>query len=194
MPDRGNAPAGQNPALAAVPKPWPADQPERRALASLRPFARNPRTHSENQIAQVAASITEWGWTNAVLVDESGEIIAGHARVLAAQQLGLDEVPVIVARGWSDAQKRAYVIADNKIGDNSGWDDELLKLEASDLKEIGFDMGLLGFADGELQQIMQGSSFAPGTDDEQGRLDLLTPIIVTCPHCQRQFDARPAKA
>ena len=101
---------------------WPADQVERRALASLIPYARNARTHSDDQIGQLAASIREWGWTMPVLVDESGMIIAGHGRVLAAGRLGMGDVPVMVARGWSDAQKRAYVIADN------GWDDVLLKL------------------------------------------------------------------
>jgi hypothetical protein len=135
---------------------WPADRPERRALSSLRAFARNARTHSDEQVAQIAASITEWGWTVAVLIDESGEIIAGHARVLAAQRLGLTDIPVIVARGWTDAQKRAYLIADNKLGLNAGWDEGLLKLELSDLRAVGFDLGLTGFADGELQELWFG--------------------------------------
>ena len=95
---------------------WPADKVERRPLASLIPSARNARTHSDAQVAQIAASIREWGWTMPILVDEAGTIIAGHGRVLAAARLGLDAVPVMVARGWSDAQKRAYLIADNKLG------------------------------------------------------------------------------
>jgi ParB-like chromosome segregation protein Spo0J len=102
---------------------WPADAVERRPLASLVPAARNARTHSDEQVAQIAASIGEWGWTVPVLVDEAGTIIAGHGRVLAAAKIGLSDVPVMVARGWTDAQKRAYVIADNKLAENAGWDE-----------------------------------------------------------------------
>lgn len=86
---------------------WPADRVERRTVASLLPYARNARTHSEAQVAQIAASIQEWGWTVPVLVDEDSQIIAGHGRVMAAKTLGLTDVPVMVARGWSDAAKRA---------------------------------------------------------------------------------------
>jgi hypothetical protein len=135
---------------------WPADRPERRPLASLRPFERNARTHSAEQVAQVAASIQQWGWTQPVLITEDGEIIAGHARALAAQQLGLEDVPVIVAAGWTDAQKRAYLIADNKLAMNAGWDDALLKLELGELQGLGFDLGLTGFGEGELQQLFAG--------------------------------------
>src|SRR5450631_1478974 len=112
---------------------WPADHVERRPLASLIPYARNARTHSAAQVAQIAASIREWGWTMPVLADEAGGLIAGHGRVLAAQKLGLADVPVMVARGWTDAQKRAYVLADNKLALNAGWDEELLAVELSDL-------------------------------------------------------------
>jgi hypothetical protein len=96
-------------------RPWPADAVARRSVASLVPSARNARTHSPQQVAQLAASIREWGWTTPILVDEQGVIIAGHGRVLAAQQLGLVEVPVMVARGWSEAQKRSYLLADNQL-------------------------------------------------------------------------------
>ena len=106
---------------------WPADRVERRLTASLVPYARNSRTHSAEQVEQIAASIREWGWTVPVLVDENDGLIAGHARVMAAKQLGLAEVPVMVATGWSEAQRRAYVIADNKLALNAGWDDALLK-------------------------------------------------------------------
>ena len=101
------------------------------------PYARNARTHSDAQVAQIAGSIREWGWTTPILVDENGTLIAGHGRVLAARQLGLTEIPVMVARGWSEAQKRAYVIADNKLALNAGWDVELLKVELTDLKADG---------------------------------------------------------
>ena len=107
---------------------WPADEVERWPIDRLIPYAKNSRTHSEAQIAQLAASMKEWGWTNPVLADEVGGVIAGHARILAARQLGYGEVPVMVARGWSDAQKRAYVIADNQLALNAGWDRELLGL------------------------------------------------------------------
>jgi ParB-like chromosome segregation protein Spo0J len=92
---------------------WPADKVERRPLTSLVPYARNARTHTPAQVAQIAASMKEWGWTNPVLVDEDAQILAGHGRVLAANLLGIRDVPVMIAEGWSEAQKRAYVIADN---------------------------------------------------------------------------------
>ena len=101
---------------------WPADKVERRPVASLTPYARNARTHSAEQVDQIAASIREGGWTVPVLVDEAGGIIAGHARLLAARKLGWVDVPVMVASGWSEAQKRAYVLADNELALNAGWD------------------------------------------------------------------------
>src|SRR5690348_1229525 len=109
-------------------QPWPADTIERSPLERLVPYARNARTHSDTQVAQIAASIREWGWTTPALIDESGMLIAGHGRVLAARKLGLAEIPVMVARGWTEAQKRAYVIADNKLALNAGWNLELLKI------------------------------------------------------------------
>lgn len=133
---------------------WPADHVERRPVAALAPYARNARTHSEAQIAQIAGSIREWGWTNPILVDEAGTIIAGHGRVLAAQKLGIGDVPVMVARGWSDAQTRAYVIADNKLALNAGWDNDLLKIELGELGADGFDLGLTGFSDLELGSLL----------------------------------------
>lgn len=126
---------------------WPADRVERRPIDSLIPYARNSRTHSEEQVAQIAASMREWGWTNPVLIDEDGGIIAGHGRILAARKLGLKEVPVMVAAGWTEAQKRAYVIADNQLALNAGWDTEMLSAELRGLDEDGFDLGLLGFSD-----------------------------------------------
>ena len=125
---------------------WPADKVERRKVKDLVPYAKNARTHSEEQIEQIARAIEQWGWTVPCLVDEKGGLITGHGRVLAAKQLGLDEVPVVVARGWSEAQKRAYVIADNKLTENGGWDDELLAAEMADLKGLDFDITLTGFA------------------------------------------------
>lgn len=133
---------------------WPADKVERRAVAALIPYARNSRTHSAEQVSQIAASIREWGWTTPVLVDEDGGIIAGHGRVLAAQKLGITDVPCMVATGWSDAQRKAYVIADNKLAMNAGWDNDLLKIEMQALNGDGFDLVLTGFAADELAAFM----------------------------------------
>jgi DNA modification methylase len=145
---------------------WPADQIERWPIERLVPYARNARTHTPAQIDQIAASIREWGWTMPILVDENGTILAGHARVLAARKLGLAEVPVIVARGWSEAQKHAYVLADNKLTLNSGWDEELLRIELADLKLQDFDLGLLGFDDTELERILNARSVGATDPDD----------------------------
>jgi len=135
------------------PGEWPADRVERRSVNDLIPYARNARTHSDEQVAQIAASIREWGWTTPVLVDESGGIIAGHGRVMAARKLGITEVPVMVAVGWSEQQKRAYVLADNQLALNAGWDAEMLKVELTDLNGAGFDVGLIGFSEDELAKL-----------------------------------------
>jgi DNA modification methylase len=134
--------------------PWPADAVERRAVSTLVPYARNARTHSPTQIDQLARLITAYGWTNPILVDEASGIIAGHGRVMAAQQLGLADVPVMVARGWTDAQRRAYVLADNASAAQAGWDDDVLKLELADLQLEGFDLDLTGFRDDQLAFLM----------------------------------------
>ena len=139
------------------------DRIERRPIESLIPYARNSRTHSDEQIEQLMASMREWGWTNPVLVDEDGGIIAGHGRVMAAKRLGLKEVPVIVASGWTEAQKRAYVIADNKLALNAGWDNEMLALELGDLQELGFDLDLVGFSTDELEDLLADDDADDGT-------------------------------
>jgi len=135
----------------------------RRRCAALIPYARNARTHSDQQVAQIAASIREFGFTNPVLIDEEDGIIAGHGRVLAAHLLGLDEVPCIVLAHLTPAQRRAYVLADNKLALNAGWDLEMLSLEIGELGEAGFDLSLTGFDEFEL-----GELFAERT---QGRTD-----------------------
>ena len=134
----------------------PADKVERRKVSDLIPYARNSRTHSDAQVAQIAASIREWGWTTPILIDQAGMIIAGHGRVLAARKLGLESVPVVIADGWTDAQKRAYVIADNKLALNAGWDDELLLTELADLKALGLDIESTGFSDEEFDALQNG--------------------------------------
>jgi DNA modification methylase len=147
--------AGKEPGeVAETGARWPADAVERRPVATLVPYARNARTHSDEQVAQIAASIREFGWTFPVLVDEAGTIIAGHGRVLAAQRLGLTEIPVMVAAGWSEAKRRLYVIADNKLALNAGWDEELLSLEIGDMKGMGFDLTLTGFGEIELEKLL----------------------------------------
>jgi ParB-like chromosome segregation protein Spo0J len=148
-----------------IERPWPADRVERRALASLLPYTRNARTHSDAQVAKIAASIREWGWTVPVLADEDGTIIAGHGRVLAARKLGLAEVPVMVARGWSEAQRRAYALADNRLALDAGWDDDLLRIELGDLRGVGFDLGLTGFDDLEVGNLLSGSGNGGGLTD-----------------------------
>jgi DNA modification methylase len=127
-----------------------------RPVQSLIPYARNARTHSPEQVAQIAASIREFGWTNPILLDGDQGVIAGHGRLLAARQLGLAEVPCIELAHLSDTQRRAYILADNRLALNAGWDDELLRIELGELQSLDFDLDLLGFDDGELQDLLAG--------------------------------------
>jgi len=143
----------------------PADKVEQWPIEQLVPYAKNSRTHSDAQVAQIAASIKEWGFTSAILVDENGGIIAGHGRILAARKLGMAQVPVMIAKGWSDAQKRAYVIADNKLAMNAGWDNEMLAIEIGELGDLGFDLELTGFAADEIAALMP-EQIATGMTDE----------------------------
>jgi len=141
-------------------------QIEARSIDSLIPYANNSRTHSDAQVSQVAASIKEFGFTNPVLIDEQGGIIAGHGRVMAAKKLGLAEVPCIVLDGLSEAQKKAYIIADNKLALNSGWDADMLKVEMERLGELGFDLSLTGFDDIELGELLGEPEQIEGLTDE----------------------------
>jgi len=133
---------------------------------ALIPYARNSRTHSEQQVAQIAASIREFGFTNPVLIDAENGIIAGHGRVMAAQKLGRKDVPCIRLEHLSEAQKRAYVIADNKLALNAGWDDEMLRIELDELKAVDFDLSLIGFDDDELGALLAGSGTDGLTDED----------------------------
>tara|TARA_R110000868_G_scaffold254233_1_gene510837 strand:+ start:1998 stop:3203 length:1206 start_codon:yes stop_codon:yes gene_type:complete len=144
-----------------------------KATEDLIPYARNSRTHSAEQIAQIAASIREFGWTNPVLIDGENGIIAGHGRVLAAHKLGETQVPTIELSHMSDTQKRAYIIADNKLALNAGWDNDMLALELDDLKDAGFDLGLTGFTLDEINalnpEVIQGltdEDSVPNVPDE----------------------------
>lgn len=123
------------------------------SIDKLIPYARNSRTHSDAQVAQIAASIKEFGFVNPVLIDESDGLIAGHGRVMAARKLGIDEVPCIRLSHLDENQKRAYIIADNKLALNAGWDDEMLALEIDDLQDAGFDLTLTGFSDEEIDKL-----------------------------------------
>ena len=131
-------------------------QIETLAIDRLIPYARNSRTHSDAQVAQIAASIKEFGFTNPVLIDAEGGIIAGHGRVMGARQLGLAEVPCIRLGHLTDAQRRAYVIADNRLALNAGWDDAMLALEMRDLMDEGYDVGLTGFQNDEIDDLLAG--------------------------------------
>ena len=135
------------------------------AVEDLIPYAKNSRTHDDAQVAQIAASIREFGFTNPVLIDADGGIIAGHGRVLAARKLKLDAVPCIMLDHLTDTQKRAYVIADNKLAMNAGWDEELLKLELDELKLEGFDLDLTGFSLDEIDALSP-ELIEPGLTDE----------------------------
>src|ERR1051325_2552868 len=154
------------PALAQRVESWPADRVERRPIKALIPAARNARTHTEAQVDQIAASIREWGWTMPVLVTDEGAIIAGHGRVRAAQKLGLNDVPVMIATGWTKAQIQAYALADNKLALNAGWDEALLALEIGELQEIGFDIDLIGFSDAEIAGLAIGEMTGRPDPDE----------------------------
>ena len=127
---------------------------ETRPVDRLIPFAHNARTHSDEQVAQIAASIAEFGFVNPVLIGADGIVIAGHGRLLAARRLGMAEVPVIVLDHLSEAQRRALVIADNRIAENAGWDEQTLQSELAALREEGFDLDLLGFAETELANLL----------------------------------------
>lgn len=136
------------------------------AVEALLPYARNSRTHSEEQLSQLAASIREFGFTNPVLVDGAGGIIAGHGRVMAAKLAGLLEVPTVDVGWMTEAQRRAYVIADNQLALNAGWDEALLTAELGELSTAGFDLALIGFDAGELEKLL-GFDDGAGEDEEE---------------------------
>lgn len=144
----------------------------------LIPYARNSRTHSDEQIAQIAASIREFGFTNPVIIDNDNNIIAGHGRVLAAQKLKIKEVPCVVVTGWTEAQKKAYVIADNKLALNAGWDDKMLALEFDELQELGFDLSLTGFSGDEILALKPLEEVVGLTDEDDVPDAPETPVTV----------------
>lgn len=138
---------------------WPTDR--------LMPYAKNARTHSPEQVAQIAASIAEFGFNAPILVDSNAGIIAGHGRLLAARKLNLAEVPVVVLDHLSETQRRAYIIADNKLALNAGWDEKVLAAELHDLEADGMDLALVGFSDDELEDLLAGDERQEAPDDEE---------------------------
>jgi DNA modification methylase len=142
------------PADASPPRPWPADRLEHWPIERLIPYANNSRLHTEADIDKIAAAILKWGWTMPVLVDEEGVLIVGHGRVAAAPRAGVTSIPVIVARGWSEEEKRAYRLADNQLAARASWDPEQLHNELRELGFSGFDLELIGFYPDQLETIL----------------------------------------
>ena len=143
-------------------------------------YAKNARTHSTEQVEKIIGSIKKYGWTNPILLDESGQVIAGHGRLLAAEKIGFDPVPTITLLGLTDAEKKAYRLADNKLPLDAGWDNDLLTMELGDLLAEGFDLTLTGFSAEEIDNMLN-VDFSPGDEGDQGKLDQLEEKL--CPHC-----------
>jgi ParB-like chromosome segregation protein Spo0J len=160
--------------------------------ADLIPYARNSRTHSEAQVTQIAGSIREFGFTNPVLIDAGNGIIAGHGRVMAAGKLGMDKVPCIRLGHLTDTQRRAYIIADNKLALNAGWDEEMLGLELADLREEDFDLDLLGFDNFAIEQFLnppERNDEAPESSGGEIDVDGMQ-MECACPKCGFEFDPK----
>ena len=149
-------PTQSEPAAARPSRPWPAERIEYWPIERLTAYANNPRAHSDDDEKKVMASICQWGWTMPVLVDEEGRPIAGDLRVRAGKRLRLEYIPVIVARGWTEEEKRAYRLADNQLAARASWDPDLLRNELCNLKSSGFDLGLIGFEPDRLEEILAG--------------------------------------
>lgn len=169
---------------------------EHLALYAIIPYARNSRTHSPEQVAQIAASIREFGFTNPVLIDPAGTIIAGHGRVMAAAQLGLAKVPCIRLAHLTDAQRRAYVIADNKLAEQAGWDMATLARELEDLMEGQFDIDLLGFGADELAGLLGRTEVDSKEQAQSGGTTEINPddyhMQHQCPRCGFEFNDKKA--
>jgi len=159
-------------------EPWLSTHIERWPTEKLVPYARNARTHSEEQVAQIAASIVEFGFTNPILAGSDGVIVAGHGRLAAAQKLGLDTVPVVVLDHLTPTQRRALIIADNRIAENAGWDETMLRIELQSLQEDGFNLDITGFDADALAEIMAGEETTVDgqTDDDAVPEVSATPI------------------
>ena len=154
----------------------------------LIPYINNSRTHSEEQVNQICASINEFGFTNPLLIDEKDNIIAGHGRLLASKKLKMEEVPCIVLSGLTEAQKKAYVIADNKMALNAGWDFNLLSLELENLKELDFDLELTGFDTDEIDSLLGTNEDIQDNDYEEQELKENKTELHKCPECGCEFE------
>src|SRR5882672_12577998 len=153
-------------AEAASARPWPAERIERWPIERLIPYANNARLHSEADLDKLAAAIRKWGWTMPVLVDEEGNLLAGHARIAAAPRAGVTSIPVIVARGWSEEEKRGYRLADNQLAARASWDFEQLRNELKELGFAGFDLGSIGFEPDQLETVLAGFGTSGLTDPD----------------------------
>jgi ParB family transcriptional regulator, chromosome partitioning protein len=163
-------------------------QIEQVSIEALIPYARNSRTHSDAQVAQIAASIKEFGFTNPVLIDQDAGIIAGHGRTLAARKLGLEQVPCIRLLNLSEAQKKAYILADNKLALNAGWDNEMLELELSELQEMDFNLDLTGFSAEEIHGLtFKEKDLYPDSSTKEINPDDYN-MGHQCPKCGFEFD------
>jgi ParB-like chromosome segregation protein Spo0J len=161
------------------------------SLDSITPYDKNARTHSDEQIEQIRASIKAFGFTNPLLVDEYGLLIAGHGRLIAARLEGLTELPAIIVSGLSSEQRRALIVADNKIATNAGWDFDILAAELDALNDAGFDLALTGFSQKEIDALI-GSPDVPEIPDPTD--PSLNDSHVTCPKCAHVFDPDHGKA
>jgi ParB-like chromosome segregation protein Spo0J len=160
-------------AKAVAPGKWPAAKLEHWPIGKIKKDPNNARTHSAEQIAAIAKSMAEFGWTMPCLVRENGQLIAGEGRWLAGKKLGFTEAPVLVARGWTDKQCRAYALADNQIATKSGWDEDILEKELSALQGEGFDLDDLGFSQEDVEEILGGLDHKDGRDTDVDRADRL---------------------
>jgi ParB-like chromosome segregation protein Spo0J len=158
-------------------------------VTELIPYVNNSRTHSDEQVAQIAASIKEFGWTNPILVDGSNGIIAGHGRLLAARKLGFKEVPTIELADLTDTQRKAYIIADNKLALNADWDKEILSIELGTLQGVNFNIDLLGFDAIELSDLFDEQIKVPESSSEEIDIDEYN-MNCKCPKCGFEFDAK----
>ena len=159
---------------------------EYKKTAELIPYVNNARTHSEEQIKQVAASIKEFGFTNPILIDENNGIIAGHGRSLAAELLKMEQVPTITLTGLTDNQRKAYIFADNKLALNAGWDIDLVKMELEGLKDVDYDINLIGFDEKELSEFFDEYVASDINDKPMDKEEFL--VVIECSDEQQQSD------
>lgn len=147
-------------------------------VENLIPYENNTRTHSKEQINQIASSIEEFGFTNPILIDEEGGVIAGHGRIAGAKLLNIDEVPTVTLTGLTEAQKKAYIIADNKLALNAGWDEDLLKTELRNLEQLNFNLDLLGFEGVELDELLEEQDYKIDAKKEEKPKYEITPELM----------------